>query len=192
MQMSFNPGAMSFNPSRPRQPNNFQEWLRWFGIYASVYLSQHPEAGAAIMTYILRIQQLANRKPPSYTWRSYDELFRRIRAQAGNTVPWHLIHPQILCDAQDHSEGQARANFRRASQQSRGDSRGPDRADRAGKPYVCFDFNDKDKRCVRVNCKYPHKCQKCLGNHPAYACKSGSNGSGPSGPPTGPKPPGKK
>ena len=120
-----------------------------------------------MFTYIMRIQHLSKRNPPDFVWRHYDELFRRLRVQAP-TLPWHAVNTGILAEAQDQVTMATSNAFRRPANNG---FNAANKSDCGSKNYVCFDFNERDKRCERLNCKYPHKCSKCGGSHPAWKCR---------------------
>ena len=43
----------------------------------------------------------------------------------------------------------------------------------SGGPKVCWPYNDDG--CTIKNCKFTHRCELCMGNHPKRACSSRSN-----------------
>ena len=38
---------------------------------------------------------------------------------------------------------------------------------------LCYGYNDWNVRCKDKDCRFLHRCGKCFGNHPLYACKPG-------------------
>ena len=82
--------SISLTPSRGRPPTSICEWIRLFGVYASIYVECHPSESAALFTYMVNVMDL-HRRHGGVAWRLYDERFRRIRAMAPE-LPWHLIN----------------------------------------------------------------------------------------------------
>ena len=157
---------VSLIPSRPRQPANFTEWLRWFTIFASVYTEKFPDAAPQMFTYIQRILALASRKPATYAWRSYDERFRQVKA-FNPAATWHLVNETLWRDAEEST----RNNFRDFSR----DTNTPaPKQDWSQKNY-CRDFNQSGKRCTREPCSFIHHCSKCDKAHPAFRCPGGGH-----------------
>ena len=166
--------------SKPKKLTSFYEWLKAYGVFMAIYLQKFPQDGPHLATYLLRIQSLNNRRPVSYVWRSYDELFRKVRAFSPN-LPWHLYNIPVLKDAEDEASEIARAAVRK-----QGDNRGPGKMGDTQKNLVCFEYNQKGKICRRQPCRYPHVCAKCSAPHPAFMCSAGAPAAA-GAPPRGPQ-----
>ena len=171
-----NGNALQFNPYKPRAPANFVEWLKLFCTYSAIYLDAHPEHGAGIASYISRIANMSQKQPPSYLWRQYDENFRRVRAR-NTALPWFKVHTGILDYAKETIQNISRANARRqvAVQKKQHEATQATNSEKTngGRARMCFEFNDSNKGCKRLVCKFQHKCMKCGGNHPQSVCKPG-------------------
>ena len=169
-------GASSQNS---KQPTSWSEWFRLFVTYASIYLKQFPEECSGVLTYMLRIHNLARKDPQSFVWRDYDEQFRNIKGLA-NDIPWHIVNQHILSQVKDDALS-GKSTFRKPVTNKF------EQNPNAFKLGTCFDFNDNKKFCNRKTCKYAHRCSKCNGTHPQYMCgkssfntnpRSSDNGSG--------------
>ena len=146
----------------PKQPGSWSEWFRLFIVYAAVYLKKFPEEMEGLLSYMLRIHNMARKDSSTYVWRDYDEQFRKIRAHAPD-LPWHVTNQHILGDVQDNAILASKNNFRKQT-----NVRVENSKQKTG--GFCFDYNDKSKFCTRNNCKYSHKCSKCSGPHPGHSC----------------------
>ena len=153
--------SISLTPGRAKPPANISEWLRLFATYASIYLQVHPHEASPILTYMVRIMDMAKRHG-GYAWRLYDERFRRLRAMAPQ-LPWHLTNWDLALEAintpmyMPHPQ-QAQTPFRAMQ--------------RPGGKGVCYDYNGHG-RCTRNPCPYPHICAICRKpGHSRRSCRS--------------------
>ena len=153
----------------PKVPRNFNEWLRWLHIYASIFTANYPEEAPQIFTYISKILQFYQRSPNTYTWRVYDELFRGVR-QLAHDEPWHMTNDELYRQAEDIC---SKPNFNhnksydKFDRNSRDNKQGRDPSKKTG--GFCFDFNSV-KGCTRRGCSYSHTCASCKGNHSIVRC----------------------
>ena len=153
-------------PPKPKQPANFIEWLRLFIVYASVYGTAHPDQAIPMMSYILRIHGLYARQPVSFAWRMYDEAFRKMRVHSPK-LAWYHTHSTILAQVDEAINIQNWSNKGRS-----GGGNKVATGAKGAKHGCCYAFNDIAKICSRPKCNFLHRCQSCLGPHPAYQCKS--------------------
>ena len=154
--------SISLTLSRIRPPTSIFEWIRLFGVYASIYVECHPsESAAALFTYMVNVMDLHQRHG-GVAWRLYDERFRRIRAMAPE-LPWHLINWDVAMGAIHNAPVDRQA------------------APQAPVPFcqgaipggVCFDFNYRGT-CTRTPCRFKHACIACGQDHPSRTCHAAS------------------
>ena len=81
--------TISLTPMRTSPPSSILEWLRLFGTYAGIYLQAHADEASSLMRYMVAIMDIS-KCHGGYSWRVYDEKFRRIRALSP-TLQWHLL-----------------------------------------------------------------------------------------------------
>ena len=155
--------TISLTPSRGRPPTSIfeTEWIRLFGVYASIYVECHPSESAALFTYMVNVMDL-HRRHGGVVWRLYDERFRRIRAMAPE-LPRHLINWDVAMGAIHNAPvdrqvaAQAPVPFRQG----------------AIPGGVCFDFNYRGT-CTRTPCRFKHICIMCGQGHPSRTCHAAS------------------
>ncbi len=172
-------------PVKTRPPSNFGEWFRQFNIYVCIYIQKFPEEGPSLITYMDKIFTLSQEKPLSYTWRAYDESFRRIRAVVPNEsrfddMPWHITVEALLREARDASisaKTTQNQNFRGQNGQKESIPTTFQTQNQGQQQQkLCFDYNNRAKGCSRVQCRFAHRCRKCnRPNHPVYLCRSNQN-----------------
>ena len=160
--------------AKPRQVGNFNEWMRLFIVYASVYGSKYPEQCVPMFNYMLRIYGLSTRQPVSYAWRLYDESFRKLRGFE-TKLAWHYIHHHILAQVDEHLNIQSMAIKRRSGAGNKGDGPRNNAVKGDRQPGCCYAYNDSSKVCSRQKCPFLHRCSACLGAHPACQCPSRGN-----------------
>ncbi|MCP3892333.1 MAG: hypothetical protein GY702_26185, partial [Desulfobulbaceae bacterium] len=172
-------------PVKSRPPNTFGEWFRQFNIYVCIYIQKFPEEGPSLITYMDKIYTLSQEKPLSYTWRAYDESFRRIRAVVPDEsrfddMPWHITVEALLREARDASFSSKTTQ----NQSFRGQNGQKDtlpttfQTQNQGQQQqkLCFDYNNRTKGCSRAQCRFAHRCRKCnRPNHPVYLCRANQN-----------------
>ena len=154
--------SISLTPSRSRQPTSIFEWIRLFGVYASIYVECHPSESAALFTYMVNVMDL-HRRHGGVAWRLYDERFRRIRAMAPE-LPWHLINWDVAMGAIHNAPVDRQA------------------APQAPVPFrqgaliggECFDLNYCGT-CTRTPCRFKHACIACGQGHPSRTCHAASD-----------------
>ena len=162
---------LSFTPAKPRQPANIYEWVSMFSTFASIYTQKYPEESPSLFTYILRVMGLTKSHPASYIWRTYDEMFRKLK-QYSQQLPWQMLNHHVLHEAQE-------AISNKPSSESKG--KGP--APKGNVNKYCFNFNKKSGcRKTANSCLYRHICSKCQGAHSAEKCNKSSQGSRPGAP----------
>ncbi|KAH3806354.1 hypothetical protein DPMN_134673 [Dreissena polymorpha] len=117
----------------------------------SVYLSfdHNKSKTQELLKYFWTIREAAYRQGGS-AWRSYDEQLRL--RQVISPSPWSEINNDLWW--------RTSGTFLRPSRDQ----------------YTCNYFNQGS--CRLVNCRFPHNCSRCRGNHPAINCQSVTEASG--------------
>ena len=159
--------GMPSAPPAPKQPANWSDWYRLFSVYAAVYLKKYPECGPDLLSYMFKLHNMARKDPTCFKWRAYDVQFRQLR-QNCTDLPWYPLNPFLLADTEDETV-QNKNNFRQPGGPARKNQRSNGNQVKLG---LCYDFNDSKKVCHRQNCRFAHRCDKCLGAHPGHACPS--------------------
>ncbi|MCP4262982.1 MAG: hypothetical protein GY774_36540 [Planctomycetes bacterium] len=173
VDMNYAAGAgnqISFTPTQAKQPASFQEWVSWFSIYCSVYTERYPESAPQLFSYINKVLELYRDEPNTYIWRSYDELFRRIKSMCPS-LRWHIVHPEIIRKARSEFERLTFAKRRNeASGRGKPFKRNASSSDpKVGSTGTCNIFNE-GKVCPFKNCRYSHVCSSCKGQHTKVQC----------------------
>ena len=169
VNMAYAPGStshLSFTPARPRQPANIYEWVNMFSIYAAIYCEKYPSEAPQLFTYVTRVMGITKSHPNSYTWRIYDEKFRRLRQFSGS-LPWHLLDHHVLHEAQEASSLSKSSDH---TSKSKGGQ--PKVTTKGGK--FCYGYN-RVTGCKKSPCDYRHVCSKCSALHPAHKCAKAPN-----------------
>ncbi len=197
MQSRYIPGIdshLTFPSARPRIAANFDEWLTWFSVYASIYVKRFLGAASGMFSYQNRIYELYKDESNTYVWRHYDELFRHAKALCV-TLPWEICNPELLHKAR-LLDTQVALSYRkmregRGGNRGRGRGRGvvaaaagsatSTRGSRAG--GTCNRFND-GKACPYPQCIFAHVCGTCKGSHPQVYCKQSAASAAPHSAPT--------
>lgn len=151
----------AFSSAKSKKSQNIDEWHRWFSAYASIYVQKYPSEAPAIFTYITRIFSLQRNSPTTFTWRLYDEHFRKIRAF--QPIPWHVIHQPVLAEVSEAPKHFQQNNSNNSSNHT---------STSRNKPYdkPCFEYN-KVSGCADKSCIYTHKCLYCsTKGHPEVKC----------------------
>ena len=175
--------SISLTPFRARPPASILEWIRLFGVYASVYVERHPTEFPSLFSCMVNVIDLHWRHG-GVAWRLYDERFRRIRAMAPE-LPWHIANWDVTMGA-IHS---GPAGRQVASQAPLPFRQGAARSSLRAAPGVCFDFNYRGD-CTRTPCRFRHTCVTCGQGHPSRSCHAASAGKGRGRPPVaGARPP---
>ncbi|KAH3861027.1 hypothetical protein DPMN_023953 [Dreissena polymorpha] len=127
----------------------------------SVYLSfdHNKSKTQELLKYFWTIREAAYRQGGS-AWRTYDEQFR-LRLGISPS-PWSEINNDLWwrCILVQPANARTSGTFLRPSRDQ----------------YTCNYFNQGS--CRLVNCRFPHNCSRCRGNHPAINCQSVAEASG--------------
>ena len=151
-------GKISLSSSKSVTIRTWDQWLEAFLVYASVYLSAHPEEGVGVIKHINLTMRLYTCRGK---WIWYDAEFRRLRAEL--KYPFDSYIYELFEQAKDY-----RISFAQPSRhQTPGSSRG-------GGAGTCFVFQ-RTGVCSKARCIYRHECQTCQGRHPTHKCDKTAN-----------------
>ena len=165
--------------------NTISAWTSAFLIFASVYLSYHPQRVHEILKYMHTVRSAAIRFG-SFGWRQYDINFR-MRQQRDPQNSWGSIDAElwflfVVAPPAPRAAAIPRSGF--YPSQQRGPIKGPAAKPRApgrGTPgssshtigrAPCFGFN-KLEGCKFAQCRFSHVCSAChKPGHTALVCKT--------------------
>lgn len=128
---------------------SIEKWTDAFLVYASIYMSAHPNKSIELFHYMYLIREAAARQK-GFAWRSYDEQFR-IR-QGTFPASWSAINNDLWWRCMQIKEP----------------SDAPTDIFTQAKLRTCNDFNGGF--CRWPSCKYSHSCSGCGASHGAWSC----------------------
>ena len=159
-----------FEVSQPRKKpvDDFFTWIQCFARYTAAMAKEYPECTPGFMSHLLTVMKAyCEAKQPA--WQEYDVAFREKMAATGKKdwtgMDVSLYHE--LCSSRPRQVGtpeEARLGLKRMRPA-------------LGGPKVCWLYRDGE--CTLNNCKFTHRCEWCMGNHPIRACSSRSGGDHP-------------
>ena len=164
-----------------RSINTSTSWLEAWNIYIRVMAFYHPAMIPELLAYQDFICTL-QRSYPMQSWLRYDTAFR-LQAAMNKARSWAVIDEHafnkfircsfsrspmacFICKSESHMATSCpNRTFR--------PYRGPQdtfqfSANNPKNGPACRHFNSS--KCANINCRYPHNCSKCKGNHPAFKC----------------------
>ena len=158
-------------PAQHTRITSVEQWTSAFLVFASIYLTRHPNQARQLLKYADTVRSAAFRRA-GYGWRDYDIQFRLRQARMPSRS-WASIDAELWLTL----VGGPTQNFfrplplRATQQRAPGTGRFPSQHDqRAAVNGICFDFNRG--HCFRVACRFAHKCSACLSvGHPASTCR---------------------
>ncbi len=171
---------LTYQTQRPRQAANFEEWLTWWSVYASVYTEKFYGASSQMFSYQNRIYELYKDEVNTYVWRHYDFLFRHAKSKCLE-LRWEVCNSELLRKARlidtqvALSYKKARGGLSGYSGRGRGRGRGgaPAATGVAPSPTgvkgTCNKYN-KGTPCPFTPCIFSHVCSKCKAAHPRINC----------------------
>ncbi|XP_061188703.1 uncharacterized protein LOC133196870 [Saccostrea echinata] len=140
-------GQIIAQPKNTNKITSIDKWTDAFLIFASIYLTAHPNKTQQLLKYLHDVRLGAEK---SQGWVTYDEQYR-LRMAINPNGNWGVIDNELWLVYMSPSVAY---NNQRASTY-----------------YKCFDYNYKGK-CTRLQCTYTHRCLKCNDMHPALLCLS--------------------
>ena len=158
---------------------SFQQWLKAFEMFMSVYLVHpgHLPSAPHMLKYIETVRNLYER---GGNWHAYDEAFRSLRQQRG--WAWDSVNWELWMNA---SQSPARRVFPSGGSPFPGKGKARPRS-----ASPCFIYN-RGGSCRADTCRFTHKCRRCNGPHPLSRCRApekrySSSSPPPPNPPAGP------
>lgn len=149
-------GTVSMSQKSKAKPiTSIQTWVDAFLIFASIYVTAHPECATALFKYIHTVRLGASRTN-HLGWREYDVQFR-LKKERNHSISFASVDSELWLIYM-HQSLQIQS---------------PSRASEP-RPFKCYDFNFKGL-CQRNNCFYKHQCLHCDKNHPATKCFANKN-----------------
>ena len=165
-------------PAKEAKISSIRRWEQAFRIYAAIYSAANPQRSAEIWQYVYIINSAA----AAYHWDNvsyYDTTFRQLMA-FNPQRSWAKIYTQMwnlaLRDPINRSTGTGTYNNwygpqnRTSSNGAASAGNGNDRDQPKKKNRYCWKFNKNVECTDGRNCKFPHKCYYCDGNHGKYCC----------------------
>lgn len=165
-----------FEVSQPRKKpvDDIFTWIQCFSRYTAAMAKEFPQCTPGFMSHLLTVMKAyCEAKHPA--WQEYDVAFREKMA-ATSKRDWAGMDVSLyheLCSSRAKQVGspeETRAGMKRKRPALGG-----------GGPKVCWFYNDGE--CNLKNCKFAHRCEWCMGNHPKRTCSSRSGGDHPKPPP---------
>lgn len=143
---------------------NIETWTNAFLVYASVFITKHPQEAKSLLKYIDTIRLGASRQS-TLGWKSYDQQFR-LRKSIDPLKKWEIVDTELwllyMYQAPNTPIPAIKTNIGNDYYHSSS----------IGK---CYDYNYKGN-CVRNGCTYVHSCLKCNQAHPSVWCINSSRG----------------
>ena len=156
-----------FEVSQPRKKpvEDIFTWIQCFSRYTAAMAKEYPGCTPGFMSHLLTVMK-AYCEAKQLAWQEYDVAFREKMAATGKKdwtgMDVSLYHE--LCSSRPKQTGTPE-EVRPGQKRKR---------PAAGGPKVCWLYNDGE--CTIKNCKFAHRCEWCMGNHPRRACSSRSGG----------------
>ncbi len=168
---------------RPHQSRivSIEDWLDAYSIFATVLVESFPSRSVELWHYQAHIRRLA-REFVGLGWIRYDRLFRA-KAASNRQISWMSPDPQLFiqvftgmarsgcgyCSHPSHSTDQCQ--YRNVAVDSTSVAFAPEV--RKASKGICYRYNSGEI-CSKQNCRFPHVCSSCGGNHPASDCHNNS------------------
>ena len=135
---------------KSKQILSMESWTDLFLIYASIYLSAHPDLTQSLLKY-MHIIRTGHKRFGGNGWQMYDEQFRyRMSVDPGRS--WDTIDNELWLLYMQVSHTNVYSQQNALKQLGR-----------------CYDFNFKGM-CYKNACSFLHKCLRCCGDHPQCSC----------------------
>ena len=140
-------------------------------IYASIILEKWPNKGLELFKYMQTVR-LAVSRGYFGGWIQYDEQYR-LRKAISPCSSWGVVDMELwmMCVSTPHSPPSGPSFSTQPSRITHSSVRGTNRFATPPLKGTCRAFNS-GKCTFGKNCKFPHKCSKCNGNHPFINCRS--------------------
>lgn len=141
---------------------SFDQWLKCFLIYSSVYAEAHPEDALGLFKYCYTVREIFS-KYGGNAWLLYDSEFRKLR-QGDQAISWGLVHVELELSVTAPSRRQTQmpgiqGNFRAFKNNT------------VPKSY-CFRFHGSGSCNRGDKCLFKHTCYKCQQEHSSLFCNN--------------------
>ena len=176
---------LSLQPTKgqKRKINNSTSWLEAWNIYIRAMAHFHPTMIPELLSYQDFMCSL-QRSYPAQSWLKYDTAFR-LHIALDKSASWSSINDQAFnkfircavvqnkiycfkCSSDSHLANSCpQRSFRPQNEQSFNHRFQPYSSQGA---KSCRFYNSSTTKCEQRNCRFPHKCSSCGGNHPAFKC----------------------
>lgn len=159
-------GQQIILPPNNKKPylKDFNEWIKAFFIFVSIYSKKHPGEIPALMKYADNIRELS---ADGGNWRFFDEQFRKLRQNS--TLRWDTFHSELWLKSVKASQPfLARPDLGNKRQ----GGPNPRTGNKNNNPPTGFCWRyHRGEQCTGP-CNFQHDCWKCHGRHRASTCTS--------------------
>lgn len=158
---------ISMTPKNKSKINHIAQWETLFEVYTAVFIS-HPKLSVnaiPMMSYRKHVRDLARAHAD---WKAYDESFRAMRVH--ESWSWDYVPPALMNEVTLRAIINLRNDYF-LPQNPPADKSNKDNKNRNKKS--CNQFN-KFGTCEYVNCRFPHICRSCGGDHSELKCLESS------------------
>ncbi|XP_077779114.1 uncharacterized protein LOC144326434 [Podarcis muralis] len=138
----------------PRAERTFENWLDGYQVFMGIVCAAYPRRSMVLVAYLAHMRRAHTLAGESAAL-TYDENFRR-NASLLPSTRWDLRDPNYWGEDVNPYIDKKNQESAKAGKTE------------AKRRHQCWEFNRGV--CSRPSCKYLHKCERCLGNHPASAC----------------------
>lgn len=142
-------GLTMSKKSRVKPITDIHIWTDLFLVYASIYVTAHPECATALFKYMHTIRLGASRSS-SLGWRDYDVQFR-LKKERNPGISFANVDQELWLL---YMQGPLAPGYINKDQQGK-----------------CYDYNFRGV-CQKKSCPYKHLCMRCSRNHPSIRCFS--------------------
>ena len=155
---------------KPKPVQDIITWSHCYARYSAVMAKEDPGCTPGFMAHLLTVLK-AYTEVEGPAWRLYDEAYREKMA-ATVCKRWAGMDVQLY---QEVCGGRPRRRAVGEGRYGGGPAAGEKRVreERQGKA-VCWQYNGSG--CRFKACKFPHRCEWCLGPHPRSRCPEGQAG----------------
>ncbi len=149
-----------FEKKQSKKSLTFYQWNEAFDIFHLIYVQNHPAKSIKdhinltreLLTYRKHIMDIVKQ---GGNWYDYDKHFRTEMVARGDSWSTIRFDLQMLYNINyKQNRPLQKSQPTRKTQQT----------------SVCFPYNTRGDRCIRIPCPYRHVCQSCFQPHPKYAC----------------------